>query len=94
MDSIKQQTIENNSPHWTDGGTGVTNLSDAEQVDICQKAIQEYGDDNLFIVDRAMLKADGRDPNWSMAGALHCTSRGNLSKFWRVYDIIKDTRSA
>ena len=92
MDNVKQDSIENNSPHRVVGGTGITNFSTVERVAICQEAIQEYGDKRLFIVDRAMLQDDGSEPNYTMAGALHCTSKGDLSEFWRIHDKIKGLR--
>lgn len=78
------------SPHWQEGGTGITNFPDKE-VHIYAVAIAMHGDPHLFI-GPAMPGQDGSYHPEMGQYALrdnHPNYYRSLSNFWKVYDFVK-----
>lgn len=71
--------------HWMQGGTGITNFSHNQTV-LYARAIEAYGDPHLYIGppiptrDTTTDRALRRRPD---------NTRGDLSKFWRIFEQIK-----
>lgn len=65
--------------HWTNGGTGVTILSN-HRLPIYQRAIAEYGSPDVWIETEPEL-------------SLH-TLEKDLSRFWVIFDRIQKEMSA
>jgi hypothetical protein len=68
--------------HWTEGGNAITNF-DPAQTHIYARAIDEFGDRNLYIGPPTPrgLKSDRA---LRIRGEMH-----DLSDFWAVFDEIK-----
>lgn len=71
------------SPHWSEGGTAVTNFGE-DQVGKYLKAIEKYGDSSLF-VGHPTSKGFISDFALRRSGRM----RGDLSAFWRIFDSIE-----
>lgn len=64
----------------------ITNFENSE-LTIYEKAINEYKDSNLYISNVAY---DYMGRELDNCKALRCKTRYNLSKFWRIFDRIKE----
>ena len=65
----------------------VTNFS-KEQEPIYRQAISEYGWDGLYITEDAFWR-DGRKDDKLFA--LRCTEKRDLSKFWKIFNNLKES---
>ena len=75
------------SPHFTQGGTGVTNFSPSEESGYAE-AIEKFGSENLIISHAPM---SGNRYALPTDYSLHNLSRtADLSSFWRVFDKIQE----
>ena len=70
--------------HDRKNGTFITTFT-KDKEPLYQKAIDEYGDDDLFIEDKA-YDIFGRQV-YTMK-SLHCRCHKDLSKFWEVFNRI------
>lgn len=75
------------SPSWTAGGTGVTNFG-PERVSLYLDAIEQYGDENLFVSDVSM---ENRFPDTFSLHDLNKKRQRGLDAFWHVFDNLKKT---
>ena len=62
------------SDHWTNGGTGITKIRGAEDIQKFAEAVKEFGDETLFV------------KHFADHAELHCSKPGSdLSEFWAFY---------
>jgi len=73
------------SPHFTKGGTGITNF-DKKDLPICLAALAKYNRGNCFVSFRPMA-----DKVWPNLYSLHSSVR-DLSDFWKVYWKVKGVK--
>jgi hypothetical protein len=84
-DLIKQVS----SPHFTRGGTGVTNFTlhgERGQLRQYTRAVRLYGDPNIFV---SMNPMQGPGAECSNTGSLHTMSVGDLGDFWKLFKSLK-----
>ena len=82
---MKKET-ERSILHWTSFGNGITNFT-SERYDFMKKAIEEYGDEDLYIGE-AMPPMTGKE-GWF---ALRDNKKRDVSNFWSIYErISKET---
>lgn len=73
--------------HKHDGGTGITNFPE-EQAAIYREAIRLHGDASLVVDERDYM--GGHDGYFSLHDlSTERAPYGDLSPFWRVYDLVK-----
>lgn len=72
--------------HWTNGGTGVTNVSTGK-VALHRAAIKAYA--TLTSDDSVQLSSSALDGTPSHYYSLHHTNRGSLSYYWRIYGALE-----
>ena len=90
--TIKKTFLKPVNRHWMEGGTGVTNFDKKCRARYA-KAIGMYGDKNLVICDLPLPFQGQTEPcayGIEKYHSLHHLSFGDLSKFWRIYDGLKD----
>jgi len=77
--------MKENSTHWTEGGTGVTNFNSLDEPQYL-KAIELYGDPDIFIIHAPFI-GRGTDKDYSLHDAKKLIKGSRcLSAFWNVFD--------
>ena len=90
--------INHDSPHWSQGGTGLTNLAKTNKIlfgynslTVCLESIDRLGPDCGLIVSNLPMTSH----QYGSCYSLHCIAeRGqarvdSIRKFWDMYDIVK-----